>query len=367
MIFKEQTGYFQPVSLLDNFVVFQYLTKLELKYHMATSNALARIVGQCCKAHRVDARYVIAEVRGDVVVTSDAELAKTLRRTLKNKAVSGVRVQVLPLGALRRTPVGIIGVGAAPLRSAPADGAEMVSEVVLGESLRILENSGAWLRVAGPDGYIGWADGPQVLLCGKKDAAQWSPEAPYVVRRVMANIHQSPRPDSPVLQRVSAGSSLVQTGKRSGWIRVRTPMSGDGWLQDVDEFPVGRMPLRRAIVKATEQFLGVPYRWGGTSGFGIDCSGLVQRIFGLYGIQLPRDAGMQATAGISIGLDRQQWKPGDLLFFGQSRVTHVAIYTGRGRVIHAKGYVTRAGMLTGNPLYNRKLAEQILEVRSVIS
>lgn len=81
--------------------------------------------------------------------------------------------------------------------------------------------------------------------------------------------------------------------------------------------------------------LGKPYIWGGADLTGFDCSGLVRFIYDQVGIAVPRTAAEQYSAAKPIGLEGL--KPGDLLFFrtqGQ-RISHVAIYTGEGRFIHA--------------------------------
>jgi hypothetical protein len=85
----------------------------------------------------------------------------------------------------------------------------------------------------------------------------------------------------------------------------------------------------RKIVKLAARFLGVPYLWGGISPMGFDCSGLVQAVFGFYGIRLPRDSKDQRGEGFAV--DRDNLRPGDLLFFPG----HVAISRGGREFIHA--------------------------------
>ena len=98
-------------------------------------------------------------------------------------------------------------------------------------------------------------------------------------------------------------------------------------------------PTARALVVATaDDLVGTRYRYGGsspTSGF--DCSGFVRWVYSQQGIELPRTAGGLTTAGTRVPARRAELLPGDLLLFAGSgtRITHVAIYAGDGRIIHA--------------------------------
>ncbi|NLB20003.1 MAG: hypothetical protein GX829_04025, partial [Clostridium sp.] len=88
-----------------------------------------------------------------------------------------------------------------------------------------------------------------------------------------------------------------------------------------------------SIVNKAYQYLGVPYVWGGTSPGGFDCSGFIQYVYRAQGINLPRTSGGQASSGSYVSISNAQ--PGDIVYFGQSRVTHVGIYIGNNRMIHS--------------------------------
>jgi len=92
-----------------------------------------------------------------------------------------------------------------------------------------------------------------------------------------------------------------------------------------------RIPLGVRAVRLARQQLGVPYRWGGSSPSGFDCSGLVSWVYGRLGVGLPHNAA--ALYGVGRDVRLAAMRPGDLVFF--SGLGHVGIYIGRGRMIHA--------------------------------
>jgi cell wall-associated NlpC family hydrolase len=92
------------------------------------------------------------------------------------------------------------------------------------------------------------------------------------------------------------------------------------------------------VLPTAERYLGVPYRWGGTSPrTGFDCSGFVQYVFAKHGTRLPRTAREQASAGQRASAAWSTLRPGDLVMFAEpgERISHVAIYAGHRRIIHA--------------------------------
>lgn len=95
--------------------------------------------------------------------------------------------------------------------------------------------------------------------------------------------------------------------------------------------------LATSLLEEAKRFLGTPYRHGGRSPRGFDCSGFVGFVFESYGIRLPRASVHQAREGESVDLSEIQ--AGDLLFFKtrgrKHRISHVGIYLGEGQFIHA--------------------------------
>jgi hypothetical protein len=98
----------------------------------------------------------------------------------------------------------------------------------------------------------------------------------------------------------------------------------------------GQGNLRHELVRTVRRYLGVPYRWGGETANGFDCSGLTMVSYRINGLNLPRNSRSQFQAGRPV--TRQQLQQGDLVFFatrGGRRVTHVGMFIGDGQFIHA--------------------------------
>ncbi len=95
--------------------------------------------------------------------------------------------------------------------------------------------------------------------------------------------------------------------------------------------------LRDSVVTRAQSALGIRYILGGTDpSRGLDCSALIRHVLSAFDISLPRTAQEQARMGRAIPKDRTQMKPGDLLTFGSgSRITHIGVYVGEGRFVHA--------------------------------
>ena len=113
------------------------------------------------------------------------------------------------------------------------------------------------------------------------------------------------------------------------------PARAVGPVKSPATFALPKLPKPLSIgaraVRLARLQLGVPYRWGGASPAGFDCSGLVMWVYARLGLSLPHNAA--ALYGVGRPIRRRALRPGDLLFF--SGLGHVGLYIGRGRMIHA--------------------------------
>lgn len=213
----------------------------------------------------------------------------------------------------------------APLMSAPRPSSGQIAQLLRGHQADVLEEDGAWWRIMGADGYPGWCH------YGYLDAT--SSALPFPLRAAWS-----------MENRISLGCTV----RRGDGVELALPL-GAVLLPEEDVVhglamnqrararyfaPDPELLARRAV----ERFRGAPYQWGGVTPWGADCSGFVQTMFALHGIQLPRDAWMQAERGHEVAGDIAELAPADLLFFSDredGRITHVGISMGGVRVVHS--------------------------------
>jgi len=122
-------------------------------------------------------------------------------------------------------------------------------------------------------------------------------------------------------------------------LALQTGCAGSPLRSDFDGASYGNASLQKDVIRTARGLLGSPYKYGGTTPAGFDCSGFTRHVFEqTLGIELPRSAHEQALAPMLRQVSsRDALQPGDLVFFNTQRKTfsHVGIYLGDGRFIHA--------------------------------
>jgi len=249
------------------------------------------------------------------------------------------------------------------LRESPNHRSELLTQIVMGETMEEIDCSGGWVLGRVPDGYLGWVDEATVVRPPDDIRRSWSNFPLLCVTSAEVAVRSLPKQDAPVLRDAVFDSRLLVRSRKGGWVQVEMPDGVIGWVPEkggVLEQEKPRYPSREAVVAVAKRLLGAPYLWGGTSPKGFDCSGLVQRVFHHFGVFLPRDADLQWKAAEA--LPGPARKPGDLLFFGKEKADHVAISVGGADFIHASGWVRLESLNSRSPSYRGDLREKYLGV-----
>jgi cell wall-associated NlpC family hydrolase len=236
---------------------------------------------------------------------------------------------------------GVIIDSVANLYSEPSKGVDVVTQAILGTELAIWEDRGDWYYVRMPDQYQGWIEASRVRTYAQGEAAYPSTAQFAEVKNLFAFIYREPDvTDHEPAVRATIGTRLELVQEQADWLRVVLPDRSERWVQrgDVIVYEAGTQRPTGTIedvVATAMRFLGLPYLWGGTTPEGIDCAGFVQLVYHLNGVELLRDADIQFTQPDLTPVGREELQAGDLLFFGQSAITHVGMYIGGGEFIHA--------------------------------
>jgi gamma-D-glutamyl-L-lysine dipeptidyl-peptidase len=217
------------------------------------------------------------------------------------------------------------------------------TQALYGEPVRVLGTRGAWSRIAVPDqpspknrlGYPGWV--PTAQLTSSVGFGTLLGGETATITATRAWLQGGGRS----LQ-LSYGTRLPVVGASSTRVTVETPTGAAALLKRSSiqltgpAIPVSA-PSGAQLVATARTFLGVRYLWGGISAFGFDCSGLVNLIYRVHGVVIPRDAAAQAGTGRRVA--RRALAPGDLVFFATDppsrAITHVAMYIGGGLMIES--------------------------------
>lgn len=248
---------------------------------------------------------------------------------------------------------GVVTGSAVNFRKEPNTSAEIFATLTKGTQVDVLESSGEWYKIHF-DGSIGW----MYALYLKVESVE------AVTGKVTAsvlNVRNQPSTSSKIEGKLFNAQTVRILSKSGQWYMLKTPDSSIGWvyseyvaldkpLTEINETTSRDNILSRGvefsrnsaigeeIAEYSKKFLGVPYKWGGATPDGFDCSGLTYYIYKQFGITLNRTAEGQSAQGVYV--DKSELKPGDLIFFdtngtNDGEVTHDGMYIGNNQFIHS--------------------------------
>lgn len=217
-----------------------------------------------------------------------------------------------------------IGLPKAALRPKPSLDSGIDSELLLGEPVVEFDRGHGWAWVkSGIDGYVGYVE-EGALALPRAAPTHW-------VTAPRTFLYPGPDMKYPVVAALSMGSRLAVTGEAE--TRGTRYLLVEGGAVIAKHMGAVDVPVSDNFVAVASRFIGTPYLWGGRTGFGLDCSGLLQLSMMMTGRQVLRDTDMQReTIGAEIG--RGDLVRGDLVFWKG----HVAIMCDAETMIHASGF-----------------------------
>ena len=243
---------------------------------------------------------------------------------------------------------GIINVSVSSHYRDSSSASEVVTQGLLGEQVEILEESATHIHIRQKDGYQSWIPEEQLVPWVEMDGRD------VLVRSHFMRLYSQPSELSDAVRDAVIGSTLKAVDEQDEWYRVALPDGSFGWAE---KGHFGTLPkfTPENVISLAQEFLGYQYLWGGLSPKGFDCSGFVQTVFRLHGVQVPRDS-WQQQQNQQLSTDYLDAQPGDLLFFSASpdKVTHVAIALEEQRYIHASGWVRLEGFREDDPVFSQQ-------------
>ena len=245
-----------------------------------------------------------------------------------------------------KTGIGIVQANGLRLRAKPNTDAEILANASYGDNVVIIREVDGWYLVD-YNLIIGYMAKDYVTFKERENV-----DLGYgIVESGSVNLRSMPDVNSDLMATLSVGETAYIIGLNCGWYKVQYE-GQTGYIRSdllaLTEAPkwnsqatVGSAPVVQSVgsklVAYAQNFLGVPYVWGGTTSKGFDCSGFTQYVFKEMGYTLKRTAAQQLTCGSAVTGSLQV---GDLVFFTNTYTTtaaasHVGIYMGNNMFIHA--------------------------------
>lgn len=297
------------------------------------------------------------------------------------------------------------------MRALPDYESALETQSLMGTVVEIIGEEGYWRQVVTPEPYTAWCTNLGLVEMTPEQINEYKAAPKYICTAQHSGVFASPSLNARRLSDLSMGNLVrvvfaagkktdsgqgAKISKKGKFVEVMLPDGRKGWTpaSDLAQFAqwADRQKItQEKIVDTAMQFEGTPYLWGGTSSKGLDCSGLVRLTFFMNGHLLPRNASQQVNYGREIIMEcdhsvapdseklysemvkrTQHLQPGDLVFFGspetllkKEKITHVGIYIGDGKIIHASHKVRVNSLIPGQKDYYEN-SHRLLKARRFV-
>lgn len=311
-----------------------------------------------------------------IVVSGRTDLANAKQKIIQfliERNISFIdSIRLLPDHAVGDKTWALAKLSVSNIRAMPKDASELVSQVLMGTPLKVLDYVDKWYLIQTPEYYIGWMDTGGLQPLTQKELEIWKKSERCFFNTISGFAYDAPEKNGGVLTDLVLGDIFEAEPLKKGYLKIKTPDGRIGFVRKDDcisfEDWIHLQPQVKPILTFSWQMMGSPYLWGGASSKAMDCSGFAKLAYYTQGIILARDASQQALYGEPLDFsDRNNLQPGDLLFFGKSaeRITHMGIYTGDGDFIHASGMVRINSIDPEDPKF--VAARKMVSVRRIMN
>ncbi len=243
-----------------------------------------------------------------------------------------------------------------PIRNGASDKSEILSQLLFGELAEVVEEKGRkWSKVRCVwDNYVGWVASNQIKPITPSEFETFRDHFAYSLE-----LFQPLMTDKACIPIVLGARLPNFDGMRFRLDSTYYTFSGQAI------FPEHVKPGAEFVLKIARRYLHAPFLWGGRTPMGIDAAGLVQMVFKIAGISLPREAGQQVYIGDAVDFVEQA-QPGDVAYFENraGRIAHCGIILPEGEVIHAFGSV-RIDKVDHYGIYDRDAGKYTHRLRVV--
>ena len=323
------------------------------------------------------------------------------------KILSAICVMVIAFTGYGQTKrMAVTALSENMMRLNPDYESPLETQALMGTIVEIIGEESYWRQVVTPEPYTAWCTNLGLVEMTAEQINEYKAAPKYICTTQHSGVYETPSLKSRRLSDLSMGNLLrivytegkkVKPSVKKKWAEVMLPDGRKGWTPAADLKPfaewAGKQKLTAEnIVSTAMQFEGTPYLWGGASSKGLDCSGLVRLTFMMNGHLLPRNASQQVNHGREIIMEcdhsitpdsdklyqemlkrTKNLQPGDLVFFGspetfwsKEKITHVGIYIGNGRIIHASHKVRVNSLIPGQKDYYEN-SHRLLKARRFIN